>query len=193
MQFHRQARRTMLGNRSRHQEKPASQQCERVADATLGGYSKISRACKQELEPKIEPLTFQDPITNTEGQGTKIDNSSISPSNRMRPTDKFKPTVSGDSATTTYSSATHVGTGIPSVHDFLRNCSPSMDHLLYRLVDLGFKSPDILQAVADNWTADERRDLLKRLSPSSNNKGVSELELATLEKGFYTIRSKLIR
>jgi len=75
-----------------------------------------------------------------------------------------------------------------TVHQFLRNCAPSMEHLLYRFVEIGFQSLDKLQAVADFWTADERRDLLKRLPPS-NGKCITELELAALERGFCAFHS----
>lgn len=70
------------------------------------------------------------------------------------------------------------------VHAFLSSCSPPLDHLLSRFVDLGFKSSSILLEVALNWTQEERHDLLMKLSRGHNGAAVTELELAALEKKF---------
>ncbi len=70
------------------------------------------------------------------------------------------------------------------IHAFLSSCSPPLDHLLSRFVDLGFKSSSILLEVASNWTQEERHHLLMKLSRGHNGAAVTELELAALEKKF---------
>jgi len=92
------------------------------------------------------------------------------------------------SRTTAQGPSTAPSAALPTIHAFLQKCAPSMEHLLSRFVDLGFHSWDILHAVANRWTADERRSLLKRLHPS-DGKAISELELAALENGFSSLRS----
>ena len=56
------------------------------------------------------------------------------------------------------------------IHNFLKSCSPSLGHLLFRFVDLGFHSPELLREVTNNWTENEWRELMNRLPPSSNGK-----------------------
>jgi hypothetical protein len=78
---------------------------------------------------------------------------------------------------------------ISSIHDFLQNCSPPLNHILSRFIDLGFQSPDMLREVAHKWTTEERRDLMKRLAPGPKGNRMNELELAALERGFQGFRT----
>ena len=75
------------------------------------------------------------------------------------------------------------------IHHFLQDCSPPLDHLLSRFVDLGFQTQDILREVAHVWTSEERRELMGRLAPGPNGNKLTELELAALERGFQALRS----
>jgi type II secretory pathway pseudopilin PulG len=74
------------------------------------------------------------------------------------------------------------------IHGFLQNCSPPLNHILSRFIDLGFRSPDTLSEVAHKWTMEERRDLMKRLGPGPDGNKMTELELAALERGFQAFR-----
>lgn len=76
------------------------------------------------------------------------------------------------------------------IHNFLRNCSPSLEHLLSRFIDLGFHSQEILQEVACKWTDNDRRSLMTRLAPDLNGRKMTEVEMMALEKGFYALSSK---
>jgi hypothetical protein len=120
---------------------------------------------KQGLEPSQDPIVVRTGVESPpppHPEGKEIGNSSTgSPS---------KSTLS-----------------ICPIHHFLKNCAPSLEHYLYRFIDLGFQSPDLLQQVADNWTADEKRSLLRRLAPA-NGQVITELELAAFERGFSCLK-----
>ena len=90
--------------------------------------------------------------------------------------------ASGTPSNTTSHSITYV-------HNFLQNCAPPLDHLLSRFIDVGFHNPDMLREVAKKWTGEERRELMKRVAPGLDGKVMTELELASLEKGFLALRS----
>jgi hypothetical protein len=57
----------------------------------------------------------------------------------------------------------------------LQNCSPQGHRS--RFVDIGFQDPDILREVADKWTFEEQRELMKLIAPRLNGKNITELEL----------------
>ena len=90
------------------------------------------------------------------------------------------------STTTTTSSCI---SSMTYIHHFLQDCSPPLDHLLSRFVDLGFQTHGILKEVAHVWTSEERRELMRRLAPGPNGNKMTELELAALERGFQALRS----
>jgi hypothetical protein len=98
-----------------------------------------------------------------------------------------------DRSTTTITSSSFC-TSSPSqsmsyIHHFLQNCSPPLDHLLSRFVDLGFQNQGILGEVAYNWKSEERRELMRRLAPGPMGKTITEVELAAFERGFQALRS----
>jgi len=110
-----------------------------------------------------------------------------------------EPTVTDSSrkqcrSTTTTSSSltpdTTPGSSVSFIHRFLHDCSPPLDHLLSRFVDVGFQTPAILREVAEKWTTEERRELMKRVEPGLNGKKITELELAALERGFQALYSR---
>jgi hypothetical protein len=74
------------------------------------------------------------------------------------------------------------------IRRFLCKLSPPLEPILSRFIDLGFHSPEILREVANNWSADERRELLKRLAPGPSGKMLTELEVFALERGFNALR-----
>ena len=92
-------------------------------------------------------------------------------------------------ASRTPSNTTSGPHSISHIHNFLQSCSPPLDHLFARFFDFGFQTPDIIKDVAQKWTTEERRGLMKRIGPGPNGNIMTELELVALEKGFQALRS----
>lgn len=75
------------------------------------------------------------------------------------------------------------------IRNFLKSCSPSLEHLLSQFVNVGFKSPEILKEVACRWSKDERLEVLRKLQVTEGD--VSELELIALERRFQKYSSEI--
>jgi hypothetical protein len=148
---------------------------------------------------KITPVPVekvQAPV-QPRGQETEATTPSSGVSSDLNPlkAPACEPTVircESDCSTTNAPSPSHSdmphSTGVTYIRTFLRNCIPSLEHILSRFIDLGFHSPNILRDVACYWTDNECRELMKQIAPGRNGIRMTELELFALERGLHALR-----